>query len=149
MERYIEAPNSIIPPGTSIFLAGGISGCPDWQKYVATDLLDKTNLNIYNPRRSDFNVNNKNDSVEQIKWEYKRLHLADVILFWFPKETLCPITLFELGSWLHINKPLVIGCHPDYQRLLDVDVQTNLARPKTKIYNNLGDMIDVIMNTFQ
>ena len=34
--RYIEAPDEFEPDGTpSLFLAGGISGCGDWQRLVA------------------------------------------------------------------------------------------------------------------
>ena len=60
--EYIEAPNKVKhrPTKSSIFLAGGITGCPDWQKHVVTTLRDLP-VRIYNPRRSDFpeHLNNK------------------------------------------------------------------------------------------
>src|SRR5690348_10230732 len=84
---------------TPIFLAGGITDCPDWQSEVVEQLV-KTNLMIFNPRRDYFDVEDSRMTFEQIRWEFAHLRLAKGVVFWFPKETLCPITLFELGSRL-------------------------------------------------
>jgi hypothetical protein len=51
---YIEAPNSYQPAsgdGPSVFLAGGITGCPDWQR-DARALLDAAPVVVLNPRRA-------------------------------------------------------------------------------------------------
>lgn len=120
---YIEAPDSDEYPALkSIFLAGGISDCHDWQIEVAQWFKD-TDFLVINPRRKDFTIC---DSTEQIVWEHTRLRQADMILFWFPCETVCPITLFELGIWAGREKPIFVGCHPDYSRRFDVRLQMSL-----------------------
>jgi hypothetical protein len=56
------------------------------------------------------------------------MHDADLISFWFPRETLCPITLYELGKWHgKADKPIVVGMHPDYPRRIDVEEQSKLV----------------------
>lgn len=123
----------------AVFLAGGISNCPDWQNdlisHIRVHFGSHEDLIIYNPRRPTYE-----DSVEiatqQITWERIHLHKSQIILFWFPCETLCPITLFEYGYWLatleRTTKPrLVVGCHPDYKRKLDLEVQTKLTARTT------------------
>lgn len=149
---YLEAPNALPPElrlKPSIFLAGGISGCPDWQRPYAKVLLDHTDLVVINPRRSEDVLSTDLEAIQQITWEHSYLSQADIISFWFPKETLCPITLFELGYWLahcKLTKPKIfIGAHPSYQRFLDVQVQTHLVDPTIKIHESLDDLAaDVI-----
>lgn len=126
---------------TSLFLGGGISGCPNWQA-DAVNHLRMTDLVIYNPRRDNFDITDPKITTEQINWEHKYLKLSNIVCFWFPKETLCPITLFELGKELlrrNVSN-LFVGCHPDYQRIIDVEVQVNLEHPHIKIYRDLEDM---------
>lgn len=115
----------------AIFLAGGITNCVDWQNR-AEELL--ANLSIkhdqkvvtFNPRRADWDVDDKEVYKEQIAWEHRHLKMADVVLFWFPHETLCPITLFELGKMLGQHKDIVVGCHEKYARRLDLVEQLKL-----------------------
>lgn len=131
----------------SVFLAGGITGCPDWQDEVVSRLACMSNLDnlvIYNPRRDDFDVDSTFVEREQIEWEHYHLAKADVISFWFPKEGLCMITLLELGKWLPSEKELIIGCHPDYKRIRDVRIQTQLERPELEIHHTLDEHIQKI-----
>lgn len=123
----------------SIFLAGGITGCPDWQSEM-TNLLKDKDVTILNPRCDHFDVNDEEASYKQILWEHHHLRKADIIVFWFPKETLCPITLYELGTWSMANKPLCIGIEHGYQRINDVLIQTALVRPEIRIVNSLSDL---------
>lgn len=92
MGKIIKSPEELAPfVEVSIFLAGGISNCPDWQGEVAEELAQNTNAVIYNPRRDDFDMTAYADiSRAQIKWEYHALRYSQVNLFWFPCETLCP-----------------------------------------------------------
>ena len=89
--------------------------------------------------------NDPNATDKQIRWEYEHLQTANMIMFWFAPETLCPITLFEYGKWLVRNKPLFVGCDPQYKRLLDVQVQTALERPFQKVYTSLEEVADSIL----
>lgn len=140
--RHIVAP-APLPDRPSqkhmrLFAAGGITDCPDWQRdYV--QLLDGFGIRIdlFNPRRPNFDVRDPNASEEQIEWEHRALHAADVISFWFPEETLCPITLYELGFWSATDKPIIVGCHPNYARRYDVEKQTSLCRPEVPVVHTL------------
>lgn len=135
--KYIEAPEEYTLNST-LFLAGGITGCPDWQSHMVSLLRDE-DLTIFNPRRDHFDVNKKDESEKQIKWEAKHLEMADMISFWFPSETLCPIVLYELGAWSMTDKKIFVGVHPDYKRRHDVLVQTKLKRPDVQIvYSVVG-----------
>lgn len=127
----------------SIFLGGGISDCPDWQRYFINKLNEKVNdYIIYNPRRSDFDISDPDQSKIQIEWEHEHLEDASIIVFWFPKETLCPITLFELGKYCRdSSKHLIIGCHPEYKRRLDVVEQMKMVRPGVSVHDNLNSMV--------
>lgn len=130
-----------------VFLAGGISNCPDWQEPVAKRIADETNLLVINPRRNNWNMDSQAaESIEQIHWENFYLNMSQHILFWFPEETLCPITLFELGAALQGNADVRIGTHPGYKRKLDVSVQANLARPGTHIYSKLDTLVSDFIN---
>lgn len=127
------------------FLAGGITNCEDWQNYAIDKLNSEEGLVLLNPRRVDFDTSNLQDEAFQIQWEHERLVEATYCLFWFPPETLCPITLFELGKWLGWGKRgLVVGCHPDYKRRRDVVHQTQLMRPGFVVYSSLDDTINAL-----
>ncbi|MCR4327502.1 MAG: nucleoside 2-deoxyribosyltransferase domain-containing protein [Nanoarchaeota archaeon] len=123
----------------SLFLAGGISNCPDWQKELI-NLLRETDLVLLDPRREKFERNNKEMEEEQIKWEFEHLNKSESFSFWFPKETVCPITLYELGKESASNKRIFVGVHPEYSRRRDVEIQTKLIRPEVKIVYSLGEL---------
>lgn len=80
----------------SLFLAGGITNTPVWQDVVC-DALQDLDIVVLNPRRKDW-PDDPAEIKRQIQWEYRMLRHADMIAFWFPKESVCPISLFELGS---------------------------------------------------
>ena len=139
MTRYVEALDSPKhePGDILVFMAGGITGCPLWAAELAEMLSDVDGLVLMNPRRADFPIGDPNAALEQVSWEHDHLRMADAILFWFPCETLCPITLYELGAWSMRRKALWVGVHPDYARRLDVEIQTHLARPDVRIVCSL------------
>ena len=121
-----------------LFLGGGISGCPDWQA-IMIDLIRKGleaagfdhKWIMFNPRREHFDINDSSQSLFQIQWEDAKLRTSDIILFWFPEETMCPITLLELGKYgcmnMAWNKTILVGCHPNYARKFDVEIQLALS----------------------
>ena len=128
--RYIEAPKNYTRRKKEkvIFLAGGITNCPDWQQDLVK-LLDIPQLVILNPRRKNFPIGNPSAAFEQITWEFNSFQKADLISFWFSRGSLNPIVLFELGKWLVQNeKKIFIGIDLEYQRKLDVEIQTFLER---------------------
>ena len=143
--KVIECPNTFLSVGqTSLFLGGGISRCPDWQADMIRRLqhVDDRNseLLLINPRRHNFNIDDAETTRFQISWEYQHIKRSSAMLFWFPSETLCPITLYELGAMSATNKPIFVGCHPSYVRKLDVEVQMSLSRPEVRVVDSLSDL---------
>jgi len=149
---YVEAPevcaSFVVEKHPAIYLAGGISDCPGWQFEVAR-MLGETEYTVLNPCRVDFPMDDPHAAEQQIVWEYRHLRLADAILFWFPCETLCPITLYELGQWSATQKPLFVGVHPDYKRRRDVEIQMGLSRPNVEIVYSLRALADQVIAAFE
>ncbi len=149
MALVIEAPNEIYSlenqHNIKLFLCGGITGCPDWQTYVIKELKDIENLTIYNPRRKDFPINDKNAAEEQITWEYNHLFDSHIIIFWFSRGSLNPIVLYELGMWGNsTDKIVIVGIDPEYERKQDVLIQTKLARPEVPIVYSIEELLNIL-----
>jgi hypothetical protein len=129
------------------FLAGGISDTPDWQHEFLTVLsncIDNTWV-MFNPRRPTFDVTDHTMETTQIQWEYRYLQRVDVAIFWFPPETACPITLFELGGCMARQQPIIVGCHPNYIHRHNVIEQLSLARPEIHVRTSLdGVELDIL-----
>ena len=147
MAIIIEAPNEVYSlennRNTKIFLAGGITNCPEWQFVVIEKLKDEPGLTIYNPRRKNFPIEDPNASEEQITWEYEKLRDADVIAFWFSRGSLNPIVLYELGRWGNSSdKEIVIGIDKGYERTKDVEIQTMLSRPEIDIIYDFDEFCE-------
>ncbi len=138
--KYVEAP-SAENFEHGVFLAGGITGCPDWQTEMVR-ILSRWDLDlaILNPRRANFPIGDPLAAQAQIAWEFEHLRSAEAISFWFPQETLNPIVLYELGAWSMTKKPIFVGVHPDYKRRQDVEIQTGLARPDVTVVYYLEDL---------
>jgi hypothetical protein len=147
--QYIEALTEYEPGSLpAVFLAGGITGCSDWQQEIVSRLQDQPVV-LLNPRRANFPINDPTAAPEQIEWEHRHLRKADAIAFWFPFETLCPITLYELGAWSVYHddrgpRSLFVGVHPDYQRRQDVEIQTRLVRPEVQIAYGLAGLAECV-----
>jgi hypothetical protein len=140
--QLIKAPSSESPKFKTVFLAGGISNCPDWQSEVSS-ALKECSVSIFNPRRDVFPSEPKAIE-EQIRWEFERLRSSDVLSFWFPEETLNPVTLFEFGAAMERAAPLVVGIDPLYKRRVDVEIQMKLRRPEIHPVYSLSELAEVI-----
>lgn len=123
-----------------LFLAGGITNCPDWQKAVIerlSEIRELDDLVVFNPRRENFPIHDPNASDEQIKWEFDRLQIMDLFSMFFTSgESDQPICMYELGRNLmtmHVKFPedwenrVVVTYDSNYRRAKDVEVQTKLA----------------------
>ena len=144
--KLITAPEKTYTNKTSVFLAGGITGCPNWQKQ-AIEKLEDTDLAIYNPRRDFFDPKN---AKEQIAWENWALFQADIFSIWFSGcNQTQPICLYELGKYLQIFslEKVVIGTHPDYPRRFDVEQQLLHVDPNIPISLSLEEHIWRIKNS--
>lgn len=151
--KYLVAPNYLedVVESPSVFLAGGISNCPDWQSDFLSLLGNQPTKKgiIYNPRRVDFDMDDKSATKKQIIWEFKHLWKSDIIVFWFCKETIQPIVLLELGERLgqiqaiknYDNVPsILIGIEDGYSREEDIIIQSELVLGKIMISRTLEDL---------
>jgi len=154
MALIIESPKDVYSLENNfnlkLFLAGGITNCPDWQKEIIEKLENFPNLTIYNPRRANFPIEDPHAAEEQITWEFNKLQSSDMIIFWFSRGSLNPIVLYELGMWGNSgDKPILIGIDPEYERHQDVIIQTKLARPEVVILNSINDIVDELYSAFE
>lgn len=149
VDRYIEAPRSYeYAEGDplAVFLAGGISDCPDWQAIASNVVLD-AGLIVLNPRRANYQLGDTSTAAEQVGWEYRHLNELPrlLTLFWFPTTdpavTVQPIALFELGrATASPQRPghhLIVGADPAYPRRADLELQLRHARPALTVYDSL------------
>lgn len=168
---YVEAPNDAVEEISRpyVFLGGGISNCPNWQTEVHDKLsMLLANGTIINPRRAKFDELSKENERLQVGWEHSWLWRADILTFWFCKETLCPITLHELGAQLGRAKiarmsskefksgdltithnivvpQLIVGIEPGYQRADNVELQIDHACPGVvPIVRSIDQMVGTI-----
>ena len=136
MSQIITAPSIEKPIYTSVFLAGGITNCKEWQKKVIEE-LEFEEISIFNPRQEHFDVSDKNASYKQIQWEFERLEQMDMFSMYFCNDNSTqPICMYELGrnivrmqnrfpsDW---EKRIVISIEDGYERTRDVLIQTELC----------------------
>lgn len=131
----------------SLFIAGGITGCSNWQEELIYELKELPII-IYNPRRDDFDVKNKSESIRQIEWEHRKLMDSDVVSIWFAEETIQPIVLFELGKMLGLGKKIIVGVDKHYVRKDDVIIQVALMNYGVQINKNWEDFVKEIRKEF-
>ncbi len=142
---HVEPPEEYNGSKRSVFIAGGITNCLDWQKELIEGLKTE-DIVIFNPRRKKFSIKDDGIKYEQIKWEHDYLRKSDAISFWFPDSSDCPITLYELGTWSNQNKKIFIGVSPKYSRRYDVETQTKLIKPEIEIVYSLSELSQQIKN---
>jgi hypothetical protein len=152
MMKVIECPTELTKNDGSVrvFLGGGISGCPDWQKemidrfkYMPDDFV------LVNPRRSSFDISDPTQSEFQIDWEYRHIRMCDAMIFWFPYNTLCPITLFELGQASVARRTMFVGCHPAYPRKFDVEKQLEMEYPTVTVHDNFEPIVQEVKDWYR
>jgi hypothetical protein len=138
--RVVVAPWSWVNPEIDevpVFLAGGITGCPEWQGQLVDRVQAIPNLGkiiVYNPRRPDFPIGDPAAARAQIEWEFLMLERAHVFSMWFcdaPSDQ--PICMYELGRHVALREDrgqahmLAVGVEPGYRRAQDVEIQVELA----------------------
>ena len=123
----------------SVFLAGGITNCPNWQKDIIDYFKDcKLPIVILNPRRDEFPINDEMETITQIAWEFNALEKCDIFSMYFAEsESDQPICMYELGRNIvrmqqrflphDYWRRIVISVEDGYKRQKDVMVQTELA----------------------
>lgn len=143
MSQIITAPSIEKPKYISLFLAGGITNCKEWQKAVIRE-LEFEDVSIFNPRQEHFDITDRKASHKQIHWEYERLEQMDIFSMYFCSgDSDQPICMYELGrnivrmqnrfpaDW---QKRIIISVEDGYKRKEDVIIQTSLCAPTVSIY---------------
>jgi len=139
---------------TLVFLAGGITDCPEWQKEVIKKLnIEDNHVIICNPRRDNFPIHDPNASYEQIEWEYKALNKCYIFSIMFCESTSDqPICFYELGRYIERMKlrfpkdwknRIIVSCDDEFKRIQDVLIQTKLAT-SNRVKVNVGKGEDLI-----
>ncbi|ADD43309.1 nucleoside 2-deoxyribosyltransferase domain-containing protein [Stackebrandtia nassauensis] len=146
--RYVEAPHQADQRGDSfrwpaVFLGGGITGVDDWQA-SAVGMLEASGVDVtvYNPRRANFDVTDPAAHEQQVRWEYRHLHIADIVMFWFPAcdpaVTVQPIALAELYAAMERRHQYrLIGAAPGYPRRRDIALQLRSAQTANHVPNSV------------
>lgn len=165
MIQVITAPSAEKQMYPSVFLAGGITKCRDWQNEVITVLDGKDsedsdylyyagesitnspyNMTIFNPRQEHFDITDSKASYKQILWEFERLERMDIFSMYFcESESDQPICMYELGRNIirmqnrfpsDWEKRIIISVEAGYKRKQDVLIQTDLCAPILPVYQN-------------
>ena len=148
--KVITAPNEYkLQDGEiSVFLAGGITNCPEWQKDIITRLegLSTENLVVFNPRRDNFPIDDPTAAYKQIDWEFRQLEKVDIFSMYFSSGISDqPICMYELGRnivKIQMRFPkdwenrIIVSVEDGYKRKQDVLIQSDLACGKKLIVNS-------------
>ena len=120
---------------TSFFLAGGST---DWRQKL-TDSM--TSDQFYHAIVVDpFDKNYKPEV--NTAWEFKSMQKVDCVVFWFPKESLYPISLFELGVVCRDSlKGLIVGMDLEYAKREIIIEQLKLFRPDVNVVSSLPEVM--------
>lgn len=149
--RVVAAPDAYFIRNDEItcFLAGGITGCPNWQQevidYISSYPEEYTKyLVILNPRRENFPIDDPDAADLQIEWEFKGLEHCDIFSMYFcnaPSDQ--PICMYELGRNVvrmeekfkddHIRT--IVTVEPGYRKEKDVSKQLILSGSHTFLFS--------------
>lgn len=143
------SPESYKNDKITIFLGGTIDmgASVDWQSEIVKSFDEYENIQFLNPRRQNWDsswvqsIHNEN-FVEQVEWELDGLDGADYIVFCFMPGSQSPITLLELG--LYIHKPVLIYCPDSFYRKGNVDIVAR--RHKKPVFEDLDLLIKELKN---
>lgn len=154
INRYLpprDVPSAVDHP--TVFLAGPITGAPDWQQEATTYLgrwatINQKELNVANPRRPEWHPDG---FAAQVAWETRHLRIAAAngcILFWLAKEAEShperaygQTTRFELGEWLvRCPERVIIGAEEGFSGVHYLQHRLNQDMlPNCQIYTTLWD----------
>ena len=130
MKLYTSPEHIETTPKTPIvFLGGAIDNgaARDWQKEFVHEFKDD-NVIFLNPRRKQWDASweqtiHNPKFKEQVVWELKAQHLADINVYYIPKDSKAPITLLEIGLFSRqYNSKIAICCEPGYWRRGNLEV---------------------------
>ena len=136
----------------TIFLAGGTSRIDitnSWRKEAIDILIEQGfegNVIVPEPRNGFFDSTTF-DKIVQIKWERKCLAIANIILFWIPRDLNslpCLTTNIEFGEWFKSNK-CVLGIPNTAERMDYIKFLWQEYYSSEKLFDNLAEQIEYIL----
>jgi len=151
----IYTPEVKLTPSINMFVAGSIEmgTAENWQDLLLQKLSlfnddESFNLNVFNPRRADWDTSidptsNDPELMYQINWELDALDTADIIVLFLDPNTKSPISLLELG--LYSGKRLIVYCPPEFYR--SANVRVTCARHDIELHTDRKEWIDSILGT--
>ena len=132
----------------SVFLAGSIEMgvAEDWQSIMCDYIHNNLGLNVFNPRRKDWNSDWKQtyenaQFSQQVNWELNALEKCDYIIMYFDPNTKSPISLLELGLFAKSGKLLVV-CPDGFWRKGNVDIVCD--RYNIRMFNSLAHLKNML-----
>ncbi len=147
--KVFTAPEQISRSGyKSIFLGGTIDNnvSVDWQKSII-DKLSNTSVDIYNPRRKNWDSTWKQEIENkefngQVTWELDALTMSDFILINFLPDSKSPISLLELGLF-STSKKIFVCCPKEFYRSGNVHIVCK--RYNIPLFENIDSLIDFVI----
>jgi len=151
--RSFRPPQKIDLTKLSIFLGGTIDmgNSRNWQEIVERKLIEY-DINIYNPRRDDWDSSWKQDITDpnfyqQVKWELNALEKSDIIFFNFESGSKSPITLLEVGLYAKSDKTIIISCPKDYERNGNVEIVSD--HYGINLFNSLDESLEFLLEVIE
>jgi hypothetical protein len=149
--QQVQPPEIVSVKGPVVFLAGPVQGAPRWQPEATARLLSKSPLvNVANPFGTD------TAWAQQWEWEAHYLQVADVILFWLPKEiqhecsrAYAQTSRFELGEWMARGGPLVVGIEPGFVGEDYIRYRLGASRPDVVVCQTLPETCDAALHQIE
>ena len=135
-------------PHADIFLAGSITGRPDWQaRAIELIAASAPDLTVANPRPRRAIPSYRREARARIAWEHDHLMRARLVLFWLTADRdVRPLDLLELGAALGRGQDIVIGVDPDSPHRLDIVILTALECPRLTIHTTLEALVDAAIH---
>lgn len=129
----------------SLFLAGSIDMglAEDWQSKLCAE-LSSLDLDIYNPRRKDFDPT-WDQSIEdplfreQVEWELSHIDSANIVVFYFDPNGKSPVTLLELGLASRVKQKIAVCSPKGFWRRGNVEVFCK--RYKIPLFDDIDSLV--------
>lgn len=136
----------------SLFLGGSIEEgkAIDWQTDITNKLSSYTNLDIFNPRRDNWNTDttqsiNDEDFNNQVSWELTCIENCKYAILNFLPNTKSPISLLELGLLSQSNPKFTFVCAPDgFWRKGNIEMVC--SRYGITLYTSYEELVDRLIN---
>ena len=123
----------------SLFLAGGSTKWRETVEHTLECNEDFHSVVILDPYDENYST------LPNTAWEAQMMKKADCIVFWFTKESVCPVSLFELGYALRDHtKDIIIGVEPGYPKEDELDAQLITLCPKLVPFSSLEQLTRAI-----